>query len=62
MLHLEESLENGLTVAIKADLEQTSRTDWQVHGPTEREEDACHTKGEEEVDVNKQFQEEAACT
>ena len=59
---MEESLENGLTVAIKVVLGQTIRTDWQVHEPTERDEDACHTKGEEVVVANKQLQEEAACT
>ena len=59
---MEESLENGLTVAIKEDLGQTIRTVWQVHESTEREEHACQTKGETADAVVKQLQEEAACT
>ena len=60
--HMEKSLENGLTVAIKVVLGQTIRTVWQVHEPTEREEDACQTKVGKVVAVIKQLQEEAACT
>ena len=60
--HMEESLENGLTVAIKEDLGQTVRKVWLVHDPTEREEVAGRNKGEGADAVVKQLQEEAACT
>ena len=60
--HMEETIEKGYTVVIKEDLGQTVRTVWLVHEPTEREEDACRTKGEAADVVVKQLQEEAACT
>ena len=55
--HMEKSLENGLTVAIKENLGQTVRKVWLVHDPTEREEVAGRNKGEVRMPSSSNFRE-----